>query len=175
MTMWTCGMIWIRLWNGLDFVIMMDYVVMMDFCELWFVMMVLCLWMYICIFVAVRFEFELFIFFAGKSTVGAVLDWTALTNTHNRGGWWYSRPYRSPLQGRLILPVAPTEDTVWAAENTSRPYRGTLCRNTLGRAADAAISSETLEPPLQLICVVVMHGLAVPRNRLSQGSERGQV
>jgi len=32
------------------------------------------LWMYICIFVAVRFEFELFIFFAGKSTVGAVLD-----------------------------------------------------------------------------------------------------
>ena len=29
---------------------------------------------YICIFVAVRFEFELFIFFAEKSTVGAVLD-----------------------------------------------------------------------------------------------------
>ena len=47
--------------------------------------MVLCLWMYICIFVVVkfefelyiyvvRFEFELFIFFAKKSTVGAVLD-----------------------------------------------------------------------------------------------------
>ena len=36
-------------------------------------------------------------FFAGKSTVGAVLDWTALTNTHSKGGWWYSRPYRRPL------------------------------------------------------------------------------
>ena len=46
-------------------------------------------------------------FFAEKSTVGAVLDWTALTNTHSRGGWWYNRPYRSPLQGQ-----------------TSRPYRG---------------------------------------------------
>jgi hypothetical protein len=51
MTMWTCGMVWIRLWNGIglcfacglmdflmDYVIMMDfimdYVVMMDFCEL---------------------------------------------------------------------------------------------------------------------------------------------
>jgi hypothetical protein len=32
----------------------------------------------------VKFEFEFF--FAGKSTVGAVLDWTALTNAHSRGG-----------------------------------------------------------------------------------------
>jgi len=78
------------------------------------------LYIYVCV---VRFEFELFIFFAGKSTVGAVLDWTALTNTHSRGGWWYSRPYRSPLQGRLILPAALTEVTIGAAENTSRPYR----------------------------------------------------
>jgi len=72
----------------------------------------------------VRFEFELFIFSAGKSTVGAVLDWTALTNTHSRG-----RPYRSPLQGWLILPAALTEGTVGAAENTSRPYRG-HCRGS---------------------------------------------
>jgi hypothetical protein len=42
----------------------------------------------------VRFEFELFIFFAEKSTVGAVLDWTALTNTHSRGGLLYNHPYR---------------------------------------------------------------------------------
>ena len=139
--------------------------------------------MYICIFVAVRFEFklyiyiymvrfefELFIFFVGKSTVGAVLDSTALTNTHSRGGWWYSRPYRSPLQGRLILPAALTEGTAGTAENNSRPYkghyrggwkhqpplqrslqgrsgnrsyRGTLCRNTLGRAAGAAAPTVT--------------------------------
>jgi len=109
--------------------------------------MVLCLWMYICIFVAVRFEFELYIyiyiyiymcvwsdlnlnyFFAGKSTVGAVLDWTALTNTHSRGGWWYSRSYRSPLQGRLILPATPTESTVGAAGVFSCHYRG-HCRGS---------------------------------------------
>ena len=152
--------------------------------------MVLCLWMYICIFVAVRFEFKFYIyiyiciyiwsdlnlnyfFFAWKSTVGAVLDWTALTNTHSRGGWWYSRPYRSPLQGRLILPAAPTEVTVGvaentsrpyrgtagAAENTNRPYRGTLCRNTLGRAAGATTPTEALEPPLQLNSVVVIFAL----------------
>ena len=67
--------------------------------------MVLCLWMYICIFVAVRFEFELyiyvvrfefelFIFFAGKSTIGplqihtagAVSDTAALTEVHYWGG-----------------------------------------------------------------------------------------
>ena len=73
--------------------------------------MVLCLWMYICIFVAVRFkfelyiyvvifEFELFIYFAEKSTVGRFLiepplqirtagaagDTTALTEVHYRGG-----------------------------------------------------------------------------------------
>jgi len=124
-----------------------------------------------------------YFFFAGKSIVGAVLDWTALTDTHSRGGWWYSRPYRSPLQGRLILPAAPTVGTVGAAENTSRPYRGrcrggwkhqpplqralqgrsgnrpyrgTLCRNTLGRAAGAAAPTEALEPPLQLNSVVVI-------------------
>ena len=122
----------------------------------------------------VRFEFELFFFLLKKSTIGAVLDWTVLTNTHSRGGWWYSRPYRSPLQGRLILPAAPTEVTVGAAENTSRPYRGhckggwkhqpplqrelqgrsgnhpyrgTLCRNTLGGAADEAAPTEALESP----------------------------
>ena len=67
-----------------------------------------------------------------------------------------SRPYRSPLQGRLKTLAAPTEGTVGAAENTSRPYRGTLCRNTLGRAAGAAAPKEALEPSLQLISVVVI-------------------
>ena len=125
-------------------------------------------------------DLNLNFFFAGKSTVGAVLDWTALTNTHSRGGWWYSHRYRSPLQGRLISSATPTEVTVGAAKNTSRPYRGqggwkhqpplqrelqgrsgnrsyrgTLCRNTLGGAAGAAAPTEALEPPLQLISVVV--------------------
>ena len=93
------------------------------------------------VFVATRFEFELYIyicgqiwiwiifFFTEKSTVGAVLDWTALTNTHSRGGWWYSRPYRSPLQGRLILPATPTESTVGAAGVFSCHYRG-HCRGS---------------------------------------------
>ena len=50
---------------------------------------------YICIFVMVRFEFELYIyvvrfefelfFFAEKSTAGAVLDTVALTEVHYRG------------------------------------------------------------------------------------------
>ena len=92
-------------------------------------------------------------FFAGKSTVGVVLDWTALTNTHSRGGWWYSRPYRSPLQGWLILPATPTEGTVGAAENTSRPYRG-HCRGGQETAPTEAPSVGTLwegrlhQPPL---------------------------
>ena len=51
----------------------MDYVVMMDFCELWFVMMVLCLWMYICISVAVRFEFELLFFLLENPLLGRFL------------------------------------------------------------------------------------------------------
>jgi hypothetical protein len=37
------------------------------------------------------------IFFAWKSTVGAVLDWTALTNTHSRGGWYYQPPLQRLL------------------------------------------------------------------------------
>ena len=139
--------------------------------------MVLCLWMYICIFVVVRFEFELYIyvvrfefelfFFAGKFTVGAVLDWTTLTNTHSMGGWWYSRPYRSPLQGRLILPAAPTEGTVGAAENTSRPYRG-HCRGGQETAPTEAPSVGTpwegrlAQPPLQLTSVVVWRRLLCP-------------
>jgi hypothetical protein len=93
-------------------------------------------------------------FFAGKSTVGAVLGWTALTNTHIRGGWWYSHPYRSPLQGQLILLAAPIEGTVGAAENTSRPYRG-HCRGGQGTAPTKAPFVETpwegwlAQPPLQ--------------------------
>ena len=73
----------------------------------------------------VRFEFELFIFFAGKSTVGAVLGSTALTNTRNC-------PYRSPLQGRLILPAAtpaaPTEAT-----SVGTPWEGRLAQPPLQR------------------------------------------
>jgi hypothetical protein len=113
-----------------------------------------CIWIWIKYIYVVRFEFELFIFFAEKSTVGAVLDWTALTNTHSRGGWGYNRPYRSPLQGRLKTPAAPTEGAVGAAENTSRPYRG-HCRSGQETAPTEAPSVGTpwegrlAQPPLQ--------------------------
>ena len=40
-----------------------------------------------------KFEF----FFAGKRTIGAVLDWTAPTNRYYRGGWQYSRPLQISL------------------------------------------------------------------------------
>ena len=107
----------------------------------------------------VRFEFEFF-FFAGKSTVEAVLDWTALTNTHSRGGRWYSRPYRSPLQGRLILPATLTEVTVGTAKNTSRPYRG-HCRggqetgHTEAPSVGTPWEGRLAQLPLQLTSVVV--------------------
>ena len=93
-------------------------------------------------------------FFAGKSTVGTVLDWIALTNTHSRGGWWYRRPYRSPLQGRLILLAALTEVTIGVAENTSRPYKG-HCRGGQETVPTEAPSVGTpwegrlAQPPLQ--------------------------
>ena len=74
-------------------------------------------------------------------TAGAVGDTIALTEVHYRG-----------------RPAAPTEGTVGVAENTSRPYRGILCRNTLGRAAGAAAPTEPLEPSLQLTYVVVAAG-----------------
>ena len=45
--------------------------------------------MHICIYVLVRFEFSNLIFFAGKCTVGSVLDLTAPTNANYRGGWCY--------------------------------------------------------------------------------------
>jgi hypothetical protein len=34
------------------------------------------------------------IFFNRKSTVGAVLDPTTLTNDIFKGGWWSNRPYK---------------------------------------------------------------------------------
>jgi hypothetical protein len=74
-------------------------------------------------------------------TAGAAGDTTVLIEVH--------------YKGRLILPATPTEGTVGAAENTNCPYRGTLYRNTLGRAAGAAAPTEALEPPLQLTSVVV--------------------
>ena len=76
------------------------------------------------------------IFFAGKSIVGAVLDWTALTNTHSRGGWWYSRPYRGHCRGGWKH--QPPLQRALQGRSGNRPYKGTLCRNTLGRAAGAA-------------------------------------
>jgi hypothetical protein len=97
----TCGMIWtlerfglvnynyvmIDLWIGL---LVMVYI------------MLLRLWMHICIYVVVIFEFEIYmytccrgqiwiiylIFFVRKSTVGVVLDWTTPTNRNYRGGWF---------------------------------------------------------------------------------------
>jgi hypothetical protein len=42
---------------------------------------------------AVNLIIVIFIFFKKKITVGAVLDWTDLTNADNRGGWDPSRPY----------------------------------------------------------------------------------
>jgi hypothetical protein len=101
---------------------------------------------------------------------------------HCRGGSWLNRPYKYTQQGRLVIQPPLQKSTTGAAENTSRPYRGhcrggwkhqpplqrslqgrsenrsyrdTLCRNTLGRAADAAALTEAFEPPLQLISVVV--------------------
>ena len=72
-------------------------------------------------------------------------------------------PLQIHIVGAASDTAAPTEGTVGAAENTrrpyrghgNRPYRGTLCRNTLGRAAGAAAPTEALEPPLQLTSVVV--------------------
>ena len=158
--------------------------------------MVLCLWMYICIFVAIRFEFEFelyiyiyivrfefksFIFFAEKSTVGAAGDTAALTEVHYRGGWYYqpplqkstigaaditSRPYRGHCRGGWKH--QPPLQRALQGRSENCPYRDTLCRNTLGRAAGAAAPTEAFEPPLQLTSVVVS-GTAAPCARLRWG------
>ena len=95
---------------------------------------------------------------------------------HCRGGSWLNRPYKYTQQGRLVIQPPLQKSTTGAADITShpyrghyrggwkhqpplqralqgrsgnRPYRGTLCRNTLGRAAGAAAPTDALEPPLQ--------------------------
>jgi hypothetical protein len=74
-----------------------------------------------------------------RDTTGAAKNTNRPYRVHCRGGWKHQPPLQSALQGR--------------SEN--RPYRGTLCRNTLGRAAGVAAPTEALEPPLQLNFVVV--------------------
>jgi len=55
-------------------------------------------------------------------TAGAAGDTAALTEVHYMGGGKHQPPLQRALQGR----------------SGNRSYRGTLCRNTLVRAADAA-------------------------------------
>ena len=74
-----------------------------------------------------------------------------------------NRPYKYTQQGRLVIQPPLQKSTTGVADITrlktpfSHPYRGTLCRNTLGRAAGTAAPTEALEPPLQLNSVVVYH------------------
>ena len=44
---------------------------------------------------SLNYKFKFFL--AEKYTVGAVLERTAPTNRYYRGGWYYSRPYKSIL------------------------------------------------------------------------------
>ena len=87
-------------------------------------------------------------FFSEKSTVGAVLDWTTLTNTHSRGGWWYNRPYRSPLQGRLKTPAAPTEKHCRGGQETApteAPSIGTPWEGRLAQPPQLCVFVRTVQ------------------------------
>ena len=113
--------------------------------------------------------FELYIY--SQIWIWIIFFW----KIHCRGGSWLNRPYKYTQQGRLVIQPPLQKSTTGAADITSRPYRGhcrggwkhqpplqralqgrsenrpyrgTLCRNTLGRAAGAAAPTEALEPPL---------------------------
>ena len=117
----------------------------------------------------VRFEFELYIYIYGQIWIWIFFCW----KIHSRGGSWLNRPYKYTQQGRLLIQPPLQKSTTWAADITSRPYRGhcrggwkhqpplqralqgrsgnrpyrgTLCRNTLGRTSTPTAPIEALEP-----------------------------